>query len=208
MKNDACRDFEEELPVFLDGEMRGAGLLGMIDHLSSCAQCRQEAEGYRRSWDAFKSLQRRELLPSRLLENPYAAKNTAWGLDWFGRALAWTPALAALLLSLFLGQSKPDVGVGEDAGERIPAAARLAELEWEKLLRGRPQGLRAAPVVGDARARLAAAPFPGSAGTVLHLGPFSTEGAGEFKARFRLEAAEKGLVPMSNGKLKLEEAKS
>lgn len=205
---ESCTDVKEELPALLDGEIKGAYLLEMIDHLAVCADCRLEAENHRRAWEGFKSLYHKEPLPLRLRGNPFSVQESFLDLAWVGRALAWTPALAATALSVYLSVSPVDDAKSPNDAERIPAAGRLAALNWDKLLSSPPRGLRAAPVAGGRQARLLAAPRRGSNQPTLSVMPVMDAGVGGFKARLRLEANERGLLPQPVEESKSMEVKS
>jgi hypothetical protein len=147
-----CREVEDRLSDWIDGELAASESQELAQHLEGCARCRQEEQGLRRIVATASTLPR-ELQPARDLwpgierELPAARSGRPlhWHRHWPILAVA-LPTAAAILIAvgIWLGRHTPDGAPSVGAGafeitpvalEGLPQPAREAELEYERATR-------------------------------------------------------------------------
>jgi hypothetical protein len=141
-----CRGVRERLSEYVDGELADAERAAIAAHLSVCAGCREEAEGFRRAGEALKTLSAVEVAPDltsdlhRRLAAPAARR---FRVAWVGVGVAAAAGAAACLLWLGLRTPAPvpplvrtDVAAHQVVIERpepvLPLTEELPEAETPK----------------------------------------------------------------------------
>jgi len=106
-----CRGVRDRLSEYLDGELPDPERASIAAHLSVCAGCREEAEGFRRAGEALRTLAAVEVAPDltgdlhRRLAVPAARR---FRIGWVGAAAV--AAGAAIGCLLWLGLRTPAPG--------------------------------------------------------------------------------------------------
>jgi len=138
----SCAHYAADLSAWIDRELPDARAAEVAAHVASCAACRAQVDGLRRTDRELRAIPLRDLRPDALTEVLRRAAGDARREP--ARAIRWVPwavgAGAAAALALYFASSRPDpldsaspedlaVAIDLDTVEDLDVIANLEVLE-------------------------------------------------------------------------------
>lgn len=99
-----CRDIREKLSAYMDGELEGALMKAVADHVEACEACRDEVRRMEAAWDLLDGVTVPEpsrALKDRILQNAAGPSRTGAGASLWSAFRRWPMTLAAAAAVLF-----------------------------------------------------------------------------------------------------------
>jgi hypothetical protein len=168
--NEICEWTRENLPAYLDRELREDERRRVEEHLAACVACRSELEAHRASWDLFRGELPDQPIPEELRRNPFARERLFPA--WLAPTMVGLAGAAAGFVLFLLRPPTPPAA--------IPTAEKL--------------GMFMPPVFGKGGSGLVPAPLPPRTGRAFRLTTFESVESG-LSAAPRFGTGGSGLNP-------------